>query len=51
MWQSHQSWARISSSQACEMFQSSCTSWSSNTIAVDSTDSSQRIDGSVQLSR
>ena len=47
----HQSCARISSSHACEMFQSSCTSWSSKTIAVETVDSSQRIVGSPQLSR
>ena len=33
------------------MFQSSWTSWSSKTIAVDTVDNSQRIAGSLQLSR
>ena len=32
------------------MFQSSCTSWSSKIIAVDTVDRSQRITGSDQLS-
>ena len=32
------------------MFQSSCTSWSSKIIAVDTLENSQRIVGSDQLS-
>ena len=51
MCSSHQSVACISSSQAAEMFQSSCTSWSSKIIDVDTVENSQRIAGSVQLSR
>jgi hypothetical protein len=43
---SHHGSARISSSHACEVFQSSCTSWSSKIIAVDTVDISQRITGS-----
>ena len=34
-----------------EMFQSSCTSWSSKIIAVETVESSQRMVGSPQLSR
>ena len=30
----HHGWARISSTQACEVFQSSCTSWSSKIIVL-----------------
>ena len=51
MCSSHQSVSCISSTQAREMFQSSCTSWSSKIIAVGTVDSSQRITGSDQLSR
>ena len=47
----HQSCARISSTQASEMFQSSLTSWSSKIIAVETVESSQRIAGSLQDSR
>ena len=50
MCSSHQSVSRISSSQAWEMFQSSCTSWSSKIIAEDTVESSQRMVGSDQLS-
>ena len=41
----------MSSTHAWEMFQSSCTSWSSKIIAVGTVDSSQRMAGSDQLSR
>ena len=42
----HHACARISRTQRAEMFQSSCMSWSSQTIAVGTVDSSQRITGS-----
>ena len=51
MCSSHQSVARISSSHASDVFQSSCTSWSSNIIALDTVESSQRITGSPHDSR
>ena len=38
-------------SHASEVFQSSCTSWSSKIIAVDTIENSQRIVGSLQASR
>ena len=47
---SHQSVARISSSHFSEMFQSSCTSWSSKIIDEGTVEKSQRISGSDQLS-
>ena len=47
----HHSCSRISSSHASEMFQSSCTSWSSKIIISETTENSQRIAGSLQLSR
>jgi hypothetical protein len=43
---SHHGLARISSTHACDVFQSSCTSWSSKIIALETVDSSQRITGS-----
>jgi hypothetical protein len=42
--------ARISSSHVSEMFQSSCTSWSSKIIDDGTVENSQRISGSDQLS-
>ncbi len=47
----HHRLVRISSTQRCEMFQSSWMSWSSKIIAVETVDSSQRIAGSDQHSR
>ena len=47
----HHSCLRASSTHAWEMFQSSCTSWSSKIIIVETVESSQRIAGSLQLSR
>ena len=47
----HQSVACIVRRQVAEVFQSSCTSWSSNTIAVGSVDSTQRMSGSLHASR
>ena len=43
--------ARISSTQASEVFQSSCTSWSSKIIAVGTVENSQRRVGSLQASQ
>ena len=48
---SHQSVARTASTHACDVFQSSITSWSSKIIAEGTVESSQRIGGSVQASR
>jgi hypothetical protein len=47
----HHSWRRISRTQRAEMFQSSCMSWSSHTMAVGTLASSQRITGSPHDSR
>ena len=47
----HHSCLRASSTHAWEMFQSSWTSWSSKIIIVETVESSQRIAGSLQLSR
>ena len=47
---SHQSFARISRSHVPDVFQSSCTSWSSKIIAVGRTASSRRSAGSPQAS-
>ena len=48
---SHQSVARISSTQSIDVFQSSMTSWSSKIIADGTVESSQRIGGSLHASR
>ncbi len=48
---SHHHWLRASSTHSQEMFQSSITSWSSNTITLGTVDSSQRMSGSVHASR
>ena len=48
---SHQSVARMSRTQASEMFQSSWTSWSSKIIVLGTVASSQRMSGSLQASR
>jgi len=42
---------RISRTHAHDVFQSSCTSWSSKIIALETVDSSQRVAGSLQASR
>ena len=47
---SHHELARISRTQASEMFQSSCTSWSSKIIVLGTVASSQRMSGSLQAS-
>src|SRR5579864_1596825 len=47
----HQGSAVTSRRQAAEVFQSSCTSWSSKIIAVGMTEKSQRTSGSLQASR
>ncbi len=47
----HHGSARISRTQDSEMFQSSWTSWSSNTIVLGTVDSSQRRSGSLHDSR
>ena len=47
----HQGLAAYSRRHAAEVFQSSCTSWSSKIIAVGTTESSQRTDGSVHASQ
>ena len=44
----HHGLLAISSRQACEVFQSSRTSWSSKIIAVGTVESSHRISRSVQ---
>jgi hypothetical protein len=48
---SHHGCARISCTQASEVFQSSWTSWSSKIIALATVESSQRSEGSRQASR
>ena len=47
----HQGFARISSIQESEMFQSSWTSWSSKIIVDGTVESSQRMSGSDHDSR
>jgi hypothetical protein len=47
----HQSVACMVRRHSAEVFQSSWTSWSSNTIAVGSVDSTQRMSGSLHASR
>ena len=47
----HHDVARISLTHASEMFQSSCTSWSSKIIVLGTVASSQRMSGSLQDSR
>jgi hypothetical protein len=39
---SHHAWARISRTQSCDVFQSSCMSWSSKIIALGTVEASQR---------
>ena len=51
MWRSNHGSAFISSSQPWEMRHSAWISWSSNTIAVGTVESSQRISGSDHASR
>jgi hypothetical protein len=45
---SHHASRRMARTQSVEMFQSSCMSWSSQTIAVGIVESSQRSTGSPQ---
>src|SRR5579863_2238619 len=47
----HQGSAVTRRRQSAEVFQSSCTSWSSKIIAVGMTENSQRTSGSLQASR
>ena len=47
----HHGFLAMSSHHDCEMFQSSCMSWSSITIALETVENSQRITGSVHDSR
>src|SRR3954468_1816642 len=47
----HQCCSRISRTHSADVFQSSCTSWSSKIIALDTVESSQRIVGSDHESR
>ena len=48
---SHQPFARMSSTHVRDVFQSSCTSWSSKIIAEGTVESSQRMCGSDHASR
>ena len=46
----HHGFWRYSSTQSFDVFQSSCTSWSSKIIALETVDSSQRTVSSVHES-
>jgi hypothetical protein len=48
---SHQPVARMSLTHVCDVFQSSCTSWSSKIIADGTVESSQRMCGSDHAAR
>ena len=48
---SHHPVARLSTTQVFDVFQSSCTSWSSKTIALGTVESSHRMCGSDHDSR
>jgi hypothetical protein len=47
----HQCFRRCSRTHSVDVFQSSCTSWSSKIIALETVDRSQRIVGSDHESR